>query len=96
MRTCGFPHSLLRAWGSPFDWLTLEARVHWISVDIDTVEGTYLDLFAAATWMVIDHVGITAGWRQTDYDIDAEIDDEELGTLDFGLGGPFWGGTIQF
>lgn len=90
------PAVAARAFASPLDWLSLEARVHWLSADVSDVEVDYLDVYAGATIFPIDHIGVTLGWRATTYDIDVEISGDELGQIDLDLGGPFLGGTLQF
>ncbi len=77
--------------------LTLEAKIHFLEINIDDYQANYLELHALLSWRPLHHLGVFVGWQIVDMDIDfdeiAGIDDVAFG---YDMSGPFIGVLAQF
>ena len=74
---------------------TLEAKLQWMQIDIFDVKANMLDASAQVTWRPIDNLGIMAGYRIVDYDLDHKLSGSRA-QVDITLSGPYLGAVIQF
>lgn len=89
------PMLALRVHAHPLASLGFEFVGHGISVDLDEVEATILDLRIQAVWRPLDMLGVALGYRHFLVDIAAE-DGEDSGMVDVTLSGPYAGLLAQF
>lgn len=74
---------------------TLEAKLQWMQIDIFDVKANMLDASAQVTWRPIENLGIMAGYRIVDYDLDHKLSGSRA-QVDITLSGPYLGAVIQF
>ena len=75
----------------PLGDFLLDADISGLIVNIENYNVNYIDLNVSISWEPIHGVGIFAGYRM----IDAELDDSNF-TTDVSLEGPYIGGQIRF
>lgn len=89
------PMLALRVHVHPWASLGVEFVGHGISLDLDEVEATILDLRAQAVWRPFDMLGVVVGYRHFLVDITAD-DGDDSGMVDVTLSGPYAGLLAQF
>jgi hypothetical protein len=77
------------------DWVGLVAEVGYISIDVDDVDATLLDLEGLIEFRPANWVNLFAGYRMIDLDVQG-IDDNERYDVDLQLGGFLVGGGFRF
>ena len=88
------PMAFLRA-ELDLDWVGLVAEVGYISIDVDDVDATLLDLEGLIEFRPANWVNLFAGYRMIDLDVQG-IDDNERYDVDLQLGGLLVGGGFRF
>ena len=74
---------------------TIEAKLQWMQIDIFDVKANMLDAGAQITWRPIENLGVMAGYRIVDYDLDHKLSGSRA-QVDITLSGPYLGAVIQF
>jgi hypothetical protein len=69
------------------DRWSVEARLQYISVEIDDVEGSLMDARAALTWRMNPHLAIGLGYRNFNVDVDSR-DLDTPGVFELDMAGP--------
>ena len=75
----------------PLGDFLLDADISGLIVNIENYNVNYIDLNVSLSWEPIHGVGIFAGYRM----IEAELDDSNF-TTDVSLQGPYFGGELRF
>lgn len=94
--TAVVPMVSARAWFAPIKSVSAEARVHWMSVEVDEVDATFTDAQVMVIWRPLVHLGGVVGYRAASYDILYDISAEKRADIDITFQGPFVGGILQF
>lgn len=92
-----FPCLTARAFVNLPKQITLEGKVHLLSIGIEDYTAEYLEIHALIAWRPLHNLGLVAGWQI----VDMEIDFDEIGGSDdvkvgYDLSGPFIGVLAQF
>ena len=66
---------------------SVEARLQYLSVEFDEIDGSVLDARAALTWRKNPYLVFGLGYRRFEVEVDSR-DDDTPGTVDMKLGGP--------
>lgn len=92
-----FPVAAVRGYVNLPQNITLEGRIHYLSVTIDDFSAKYTEVHALVSWRPLHHIGVFAGYQITQMDLDYDDPDgsEEV-KLDYDLQGPFIGVLVQF
>lgn len=69
----------------------IDADISGLIISVENIDVSYIDLNVSISWEPIPGVGIFAGYRM----IEAELDDANFAT-DISLKGPYFGGEIRF
>ena len=92
-----FPCLTARAFVNLPKEVTLEGKVHFLSIGIDDFTANYLEIHALVAWRPLHNLGLVAGWQIVDMDIEIDdisgISDVEVA---YDLSGPFIGVLAQF
>jgi len=86
-----FPAASGRGYANPIDEVSIEARLHLMSLDVADVDATFIDFLATVAYRPVDWFGVVGGYRYVQYDLDVEFDDDASATIDLTLSGPFLG-----
>ncbi|MHC5067300.1 MAG: porin family protein [Planctomycetota bacterium] len=94
--TIPMPALALRGFVNPLDELGVEAKLHFMAIDIGDVDATYIDAHIMATWRPLPLLGVVGGYRLVSYDLDIDLSGNEFGAVDISLGGPFLGAVLSY
>lgn len=75
----------------PMGDFLIDADISGLIISVESIDVSYIDLNVSISWEPIPGIGIFAGYRM----IEAELDDANFAT-DISLKGPYFGGEIRF
>jgi len=90
------PVGALRAYINPVPKVSVEGKLHLMSLEVDDVDVQFVDFLAMVTYSPWQQAGFSLGYRFVDWDIEYQFSDSEEGNVDLDIGGPFLGVVLQF